>query len=317
MTVTPPNRTDLHRFTLDGSGELQRRLAELCRQICLAVLRIVTPPKLEALVLGGGYGRGQGGVLKTETGDAPYNDLEFYVFLGGNHLLNALKYRQSFHQLGESLSPEANLHVEFKLDSIEKLRRGPVSIFSYDLVSGQRIIFGSKTIFLGCERHLNSTRIPAAEATRLLLNRCSGLLLAKELLMKSSLTEVESDFVGRNLAKAKLALGDALLVTHGKYHWDCLERNRRLHQLNSQAFPAFFQEALEYHAAGVQFKLHPIRVAKLIEDFRKEHFQVTELALQEWLWIENQRLHESFSTLRDTPLVPSINGPAALGEIVC
>ena len=299
MMVTSPNQNDLHRFTLDGSAELERRLAELCQKIRQAVLKLVAAPKLEALVLGGGYGRGQGGVLKCETGEAPYNDLEFYVFLAGNHLVNSLKYCETFRKLAESLSPQAKLHVEFKVDSLEKLRGSSVSIFSYDLVSRHRIIYGPPAVFLACEHHLDPNGIPAAEATRLLLNRCSGLLLAKELLLKSSLTDTESDFVGRNIAKANLALGDALLVTHGKYHWDCLERNRRLRELNPPTSPCFSQEVLKHHDAGVQFKLHPTRAANAIQDFRKEHLKVTELALREWLWIENQRLNESFENLRE------------------
>src|SRR5579862_8989107 len=104
------------RFTLDGSVELERRLADLCATVRQEALRIVTSNRLEGLVLGGGYGRGQGGVLETEEGHTPYNDLEFYVFLGGNSVLNEVKYRSRFKELGDSLSPEAGLHVEFKID---------------------------------------------------------------------------------------------------------------------------------------------------------------------------------------------------------
>ena len=223
LSIHPPKQ----RFTLDGSGALEEQLEVLCRRIRQAVLDVVPPEKLEALVLGGGYGRGQGGVLRTDEGEAPYNDLEFYVFIRGNHLTNARRFRPGFQQLEKDLSPAAGLHVEFKIDSIEKLRRGPVSIFTYDLVSGHRIILGSEAIFEGCEHHADPVNIPSSEATRLLLNRCSGLLLAKELLLKSSITDDESDFVGRNLAKVQLALGDALLALRGNYHWDCLERSRR------------------------------------------------------------------------------------------
>lgn len=299
MTATPPTQPEACRFTLDGSDELERHLARLCEQVRQAVLQVVAPKKLEALVLGGGYGRGQGGVQKTETGDAPYNDLEFYVFIRGNHLINELRYRDRLLKLGDFLSPQARLHVEFKVDSLGKLRRSPVSIFSYDLVCGHRIIWGSRTPFHGCERHSDSNSIPQSEATRLLLNRCSGLLLAQELLLKSSLTVEESDFVGRNLAKAKLALGDALLTAHGKYHWDCLERSRRLRQFNGPEVPTFIQQVIALHAAGVRFKLRPNRAAKPIEEFRAVHCEITQLALQEWLWIENHRLKTNFSTLRE------------------
>ncbi len=294
LSIHPPEQ----RFTLDGSGELEEQLEVLCRRIRQAVLDVVPPEKLEALVLGGGYGRGQGGVLRTDEGEAAYNDLEFYVFIRGNHLANARRYRAEFQQLERELTPAAGLHVEFKVDSLEKLRRGPVSIFTYDLVAGHRIILGDEAIFDGCERHADSANIPASEATRLLLNRCSGLLLAKELLLKSWVSDEESDFIGRNLAKVQLALGDALLALEGKYHWDCLERARRLRALQQEGSWPFFQRVLQHHSAGVRFKLHPCRKQNDLEQFRHEHQELTSLALQEWLWIENKRLNGSFCDVR-------------------
>src|SRR5439155_17495371 len=76
------------RFTLDGGAELENHLARTCQQVLAGVQSIVPAEKLEAILLGGGYGRGEGGVLKTESGDRPYNYLEFYVCLRGNVWLN-------------------------------------------------------------------------------------------------------------------------------------------------------------------------------------------------------------------------------------
>lgn len=298
MPTTLSIYTDQQRFTLDGSGELEQQLEELCQRICRAVRNLVPPPKLEALVLGGGYGRGQGGVLKTEAFESPYNDLDFYIFLRGNFLANVRRFRRSLQRLEQDLSTEAGLHIEFKVDSLQKLRRGPVSIFTYDLVSGHRIIFGGDGVFDGCGHHADPVNIPAFEATRLLLNRCSGLLLCKELLLKNSLSSEESDFIGRNHAKVQLALGDALLALDSKYHWDCLERSRRLRGFRPADTGAILPRVLRHHSAGVRFKLHPNREQKALEQFKSEHRALTNLALEEWLWIENKRLKTSFSDCR-------------------
>ena len=299
MELTAPPRLAAQRFTLDGSAELERRLADLCARVRQAALELVPSSRLEALVLGGGYGRGQGGVLKTPGGDAPYNDLEFYVFLRGNRLSNEARFRRRFQDLGERLSPEAGLHVEFKIDSLARLRRGPVSIFSYDLVCAHRVIHGAQDPFRGCDRHRDSSQIAESEATRLLLNRCSGLLLAQELLLQPRLTERDSDFIGRNIAKARLALGDALLAALGLYHWDCLERARRLQSLCFNEAGSLLEPVMSHHAAGVSFKLHPVRILQSVAQFKAEHQELTALALREWLWIENRRLRANFSTLRE------------------
>jgi hypothetical protein len=292
------------RLTLDGSAELERRLAVLCRQIGQSVLDRVGRHKLDALVLAGGYGRGQGGVLQAGAEDAPYNDLEFYVYLKGNVLLNTHRYRARLNQLSHSLSPGAGLHVEFKIDSIEKLRRAPVSIFSYDLVSGHWIVEGPIHLFRECSHHLDASRIEPSEAARLLLNRCSGLLLAKELLNQPRLTAEQCDFIGRNLAKLELALGDALLAAEGRYHWDCRERNRRLKEHSFSEPTAFVEQVLQHHASGVSFKLHPSRLLKSVPEFQEEHRELTELALQVWLWVENRRLNTRFTTIEQYAFSP-------------
>ena len=135
----------------------------------------------------------------------------------------------------------------------------------------------------------NRHRNIEVEAIRLLLNRCSGLLLAQKLLMnKSSLTTEESDFIG-----------DAFLVAEGQYHWDCLERGQRLRALDATHLDTFAPRIVQHHAAGIEFKLHPTRTAKSAEEFRAEHRELAQLAMHEWLAIENLRLNSSFSTLRD------------------
>ena len=290
------------RFTIDGSESLEKHLARTCEKVLGGVRALIPQNKLEALVLGGGYGRGQGGVLKTNSGDAPYNDLEFYVFLRGNRVLNERQYHEELGELGERLSGLAGLHVEFKVDSLGRLRRSPVSMFSYDLVSGHRVLHGGENVFEGCEHHLDAAKIPLAEGTRLLFNRCTGLLLAKELLKKRELTADESDFVGRNLAKAQLALGDVVLAQAGRYHWNCLERRKALGELALENEPDWLGEVRELHAAGVEFKLHPERIVKSIENFRSGHEQVSRVANQVWLWLESRRLWRAFPSARDYAL---------------
>lgn len=287
------------RFTIDGSDALEEQLAGLCREISTHVQKLIPASRLDALVLGGGYGRGEGGVLKTESGARPYNDLEFYVFLNGNPLLNERKYGVELRELGDRLSPAAGLHVEFKIDSLEKLRTAQVSMFTYDLAAKHRIILGDDNTFQGCEHHLQSENIPLSEATRLLFNRCTGLLLAKELMAGQKLTLEQSDFIGRNLAKAQLALGDAVLTVFGQYHYSAAERNQRLSRLALADPPPSLALIRQHHGLGVAFKLRPKQSSESLDYFEKQHREISALASALWLWTESRRLDCSFANVRD------------------
>ena len=64
-------KSQAHRFTLDGSDQLESHLAKVCHQVLEQIRLIIGDRMLEALVLGGGYGRGQGGVVKSPAGDSP------------------------------------------------------------------------------------------------------------------------------------------------------------------------------------------------------------------------------------------------------
>lgn len=299
------------RFTLDGDSRLEKRLGEICAEVVEATRAIVPAAALDAIVLGGGYGRGEGGVHRKGAVDEPYNDLEFYVFTRGNRLLNQRRFTPPLLELGERLSRKAGLHVEFKVDSLRHLRQSEVTMFSYDLVSGHRLLVGGENTFAHCEHHRDPSNIPVFEATRLLLNRCTGLLLAKEFLLSRSLDRERSDFVGRNLAKAKLALGDALLAAFHRYHWSCVERAARVRRLDLPAPLPWLDQVRRWHEEGVAFKLRPQRRVQSAAAFLEEHGKVSAIAAQVWLWLESRRLGVSFQSMRQYAFDNSPKSPHA------
>lgn len=282
------------RFTIDGSAELEQHLESTCALVRSGVQSIIPPGQLEGLALAGGYGRGEGGVLRKDGQDLPYNDLEFFVFVRGSTLINDRRYKAALHALGESLSPAAGLDVEFKILSISRLRHSRVNMFYYDLIMGHRWLIGDDSLLNGCEHHRDASRIPLHEATRLLFNRCSGLLFANERLTRENFNADDADFVGRNLAKAQLALGDVLLAREGRYHWSCQERHRRLTELTGIS-----PSLLAHHAAGVAFKLHPQRTSKSQAELLMEHTELSQLAREVFLELESRRLNVRISKASD------------------
>ncbi len=288
------------RFTIDGDDALERHLGHTCAQIVSGIRGLIPPGKLEAVLLGGGYGRGEGGVLRGNGGDRPYNDLEFYVAVKGNRHVSEARYHRRLEVLGEILTHLAGAEVEFKITSLAELATRPVSMFSYDLAAGHRLLWGLEPADLlsGWDLHRSPENIPQAEATRLLMNRCSGLLFARAQLEKEPFTPLAADFVTRNVAKAQLACGDALLTAHGRYHWSCRERHRRLMDLARDKRSAWFDAALRHHAMGVEFKLHPESEAVSRDALVARHGEVSAFAQKCWLWLEARRLGRAFPSAR-------------------
>jgi hypothetical protein len=204
--------------------------------------------------------------------------------------LNERRYAKSLSELSAELLPVAEVELEFKIISAAALRRSSQNLFHHDLIMGHRWLLGGDHLFDGCEHHRDPGTIPLSEATRLLMNRCSGLLFAGEKLESEGFPAGDADFVGRNIAKTELALGDAVLIAFGTYHWSCLERGRRMRGLAAAEGLPWLEEVRQRHAAGVEFKLHPHR-SKLSRDALQEHLgKISSLALDVWLWLENRRL---------------------------
>ena len=287
------------RFTLNGSDSLEQHLAYVCSKVLAGVGRIVPKHKLEGLVLGGGYGRGEGGVLKTPAGDQPYNDLEFYVFAHDHAWLNERRYMMALHELGEELSLIAGIELEFKITSAGKLRGSPQSLFYHDLIMGHRWLLGDDRLFAGCEHQRDAQSIPLSEATRLLMNRCSGLFFAHEKLEQERFSPEDADFVCRNIAKTKLALGDAVLIAFRQYHWSCQERGRRLGELAAAEELPWLDTVCQHHATGIEFKLQPHRSSPSRTVLVKHFCEVSSLALNTWLWLEGRRLGCHFQSATD------------------
>lgn len=299
--AAPPAQTrsaSWTRFTVDGNYALEAKLKSICDRVVREVRAVVPENELEGIILAGGYGRGEGGVLATSAGDSLYNDMEFYVFISGPTLLNEKRYGDCLQKLAHRLEPEAGIEIEFKIISRAKLRRAKTTMHYYDMVASHKKLLGGSKLLAGCEHHAVARRVEEFEATRLLMNRCSGLLFAAERLRRNAFNATDADFVGRNLAKAQLALGDAYLTAVGKYHWSCRERHRLLATQTSSEVLPWLKEVRRQHALGVEFKLHPYRTTSSMSEMRKQLGKLESLALQVWLWLENRRLGTHFTSSR-------------------
>ena len=89
--------------------------------------------------------------------------------------------------------------------------------------------------------------LPFSEACRLLLNRGMGLLFAGEKIAGSS---ADTDFILRNLYKAILGTGDAILISQGMYRWKITERLKKIqHSSLPDAWKTLYHEAVDFKCA--------------------------------------------------------------------
>ncbi|TAG29998.1 MAG: hypothetical protein EAZ36_03880, partial [Verrucomicrobia bacterium] len=250
-----------------------------------------------ALVLAGGYGRGEGGVFRVAEGAAAelYNDLEFFLFLKPEADAGAAaRWCEGWEKAGTA---ELGIDVEFKRDAAGVLCDGAPTMFWHDLLQGHRVVWGDAGLLAGAPARLRDPAgLPASEATRLLFNRGSGLWFAR-LKLDGGRAE-DGGFVQRNHQKARLALGDAVLALAGRHHGLCEERARRI-AAGGFDTPPGWARIVAWHAGGVAFKLRPRHRAAGRNELAEAQAALTAAWLEVFLWVEGRRLGKTFRGASD------------------
>jgi hypothetical protein len=221
-----------------------------------ADLRAVLGPNLIAVILGGGYGRGEGGVWQVDGQDRPYNDLDLFVVVRSRRapllrLLPALAHRH-----------ERRMGIEVDIGrplTLADVRAWTPCLMWRELLDGHHVLHGPPEVLRGQVSAELMADLPVIEATRLLLNRGAGLLWALRVARRLDPTP-DPDFVRRNRHKCEQALGDALLITYGQHRTATDTRVGALARLLS-ARPELGRVArLDAYRQALRFKARPGQV---------------------------------------------------------
>ena len=216
-----------------------------------ADVRSLGNPKLVGVWLGGGYGRGEGGVFYGTPDGAgvgktarPYNDVDFFVFTKGASEEEKDALAQSLEPIAAQFAAVFGADVDFcRPRNPADYKKDEERLMIQELKRGHEALVGGDGL-LDHVRALEPGELPRMEALRLFMNRGMGLVFAALRLQRGELkAQDEIDFFVRNLNKAVLGAGDARLIASGRYAWRLVERVARLGDAD--------------YAAAADFKFRP------------------------------------------------------------
>ena len=242
------------RYTVIPSAELDSLLDGALAGIA-ADIEAKKSPFLRAVVLGGGYGRGEGGVWRTPEGDRLYNDLDLFVFSSRAGRDDAGELDRRFREISQKWESRLGIAVDFgPAKNIESLKTVSQTLMFQELLRGWKPVWGDAEPEKWIPA-LSPEELPFTEAVRLLLNRGMGLIFAGEYIRRGT---PDPDFIVRNMNKALLGGGDALLIAGGDYRWLGEERVKGFADyVRRSGMPEKFAEAYE---EAFRRKLSPMPV---------------------------------------------------------
>lgn len=202
------------RFTATDSPAVDAIVADAVDRIGKAI-DAMSIPRLAGVVLGGGYGRGEGGVIEK---CRPSNDLDFFAITEeGASAAEIAAIAAALEPLSKEWTAKIGIDVDFTVRTPWRIKHDEERLMIQELVRGYFDVAGKsgETLFAAIRR-IDASEVPWMEAARLMMNRGMGLMLANG--------ERGRDFIDRNINKCVLGAGDARLVARHGYRWRATER---------------------------------------------------------------------------------------------
>ena len=219
----------------------------------VAAVRGCALPGFAGLVLGGGYGRGEGGATAAHR---LYNDLDLFVFLDAPEAAFP-SFAQRLAPVAAAFTARLGVDVDFTLRTASRLRRDGRRLMVQELLRGHVALDPADFDLAAWSgvRPRAAADLPAGEAARLVMNRGMGLEFARRRL---SANGGRADaFVLRNLNKAVLGAGDARLIAEGRYAWRLDAREAALGDDAAYARACAFKRRPPDDAAATSAALTP------------------------------------------------------------
>ena len=278
-------------FTECREPELEERIAKDLDRIRAALLEPLGD-SLVALLLGGGFGRGEGGGIRDSAGRwAPYNDYDLVAVVRGVPRWRLGRLRGELTALAGRLEGELGVEVELWPLPSEELPGLPFTMMWCELFAAHRLIAGEGAALAGVPP-MPPADLPLIEGTRYLTNRAALLLWARA-------EEMAPGRVWKFVHKAWLAAGAAVLAGNRSFTVGYGARQRALEQLGAAGgrpvLPGLPVERLvERHREAAAARLVATEppaegeLASRVEEAR-------EAVLEVWRWLEERRTGRTFA----------------------
>lgn len=235
------------RYTARGGPEVEKTLDALSQEVAGIVEKELTRKDYRALVLLGGYGRGEGGVEVRDGRERPHNNADYLLILERSAGSRRSEIKTALDQELEAVVDRFGIGVDLTTITTSKLGRSPCLVMWYDMRFGHKTILGDPDFVPGLRR-FSAQRILASDVLNLLVNRGTLLLLNRALLERGTESERDRRNVIKHGAKAIIGYGDALLFSLGAYHWSYREKARRMEARTDvpRAFQRLYLEAASF-----------------------------------------------------------------------
>lgn len=286
----------MRRYTVldiqKGDDEINKELNYIVEKIS-SLLR----SEILSILLVGGFGRGEGGVVQENGSFRAVNDYDILVIVKNSKSFMK-KHGKKIKEINEQINNALKVkQVDLAFVDYWKLYIPSYSVARYENKHGYKLLYGKKPLLFAS---IPNFLIPKIEGTKYFRTRGSGLLIAALLLEGygdfSKKERQELTFL--EISKAFLAIGDSFLIQIRKYHYSYHERRKRIMKYFDRYKP-FEKLLLEKYLYYNENKLRP-DFSYINHDFLLEEWSIAANSIIiSFLRYESIRLKNQYKSLLD------------------
>lgn len=235
------------KLTLIGSSKIETSLSMVLDNIKESIQQNVDESLYEGIILIGGYGRGEGGVVTINGVEFPHNNFDFLVISKTISKEQEELLEAQLSSIFTKYTKDINIDVEFSIMSSKKLKNLQPLVITYDMKYGHKLIVGDASVLVNNENFELET-IPAWDIRNLMVNRGTLLIINDLMLEKEILSISEKKIIIKHLIKAIIGYGDALLFHLGNYHYSYVQKNILMEKQVGvdEEFKKLYKEAMSF-----------------------------------------------------------------------
>lgn len=237
-------------FTHGAVSGAEAVVSDMLSAVVTKIEKLVPASQFRALVLLGGYGKGEDGILAQEGCYRPHNNFDLMLIVSDLRRRTRRRLLESVKHSMLRLSEELGVGIDVSVLTERTVRQLPTRIFTYDMCEGHITLSGDASIIPSIDR--NVFDIPDWDVRNLMVNRGALLLINALCLEKLKTIRVDHaelrKLIVKHTMKAIIGYGDSLLYYSGRYHWSYQEKRNRIAELGPQwrDFVALYQEAISF-----------------------------------------------------------------------
>ncbi len=264
------------------------------------IIKFIGSQNIKAIILTGGFGRGEGGVIIDNGSIKLINDMDINIICKPQKYRNTIAdKKEGLEQLAQKLADDVDIkQIDLGISHPARFYFSTNRVGIYEYRNGYKSLFGNIDVKRRIKNY-KAENLPLADGTQYFLTRGSGLLIAALYFYnKKNIYKKDRENFLIETNKSILAMGDSFLLLNKKYHYSYQERLNRLTTIDFKQAPNG-KIIKEIYYKALQWKLRPnLNWQGDIREI-KRWFYIRDLLSEYFIWFEQKRLNQKIKNWQE------------------